>query len=124
MDGAGKIERANTDLRFTWLSSAESAPFSFLFRGCGLETSEHSPPLNWQGMQPSSSSPLMVHWVRVRRHSRQGTEGLYVSEAALWRQASRCEAAEENESWRQAAGLGAMAMGAVLATVVGLDMTG
>ncbi len=61
-----------TDFRLTtWASSAESMPLSLRFRGWGLETSEQSLPLTWQGMQlaPSSSSLLMTHLVLVRRQS-------------------------------------------------------
>lgn len=54
------------------IESSASSPFSFLFRDWGLVevTSEHSHPLTWHGIQPSSSSLLlMVHRVPAWRHA-------------------------------------------------------
>lgn len=107
-----------TDLRLPIVSSVDS-PWSFLFRDGGLDAREHSEPLTWHGMQPSSSlRTQLAREYRQARHGGTGEPPARSVEAPAGRLLPWPDSNLWKLSWRWAAGsnrggLGAMAMGAV-----------
>lgn len=107
------------------LSSAK--PLSFRFLGMGLSSKEHSAPLSTQRTHPSSSS-LMTQSSLRRKQASQGWAGWPFMEPESGESKPLRRPGYESRlmlPWRlggKRGGLGAMAIGAVLGTALGVDM--
>jgi hypothetical protein len=107
------------------LSSAK--PLSLRFLGMGLSSKEHSAPLNTQRTHPSSSS-LMTQSSLRRKQASQGWTGWPFTEPESGESKPFRRPGYESRlmlPWRlggKRGGLGAMAIGAVLGTALGVDM--